>query len=98
MADVSLHRQFAGQARLVRLLLWRIGNTTDIDSCLEAARTASMVDAEDEAFLRICLAQEEEHRAETQAGGPDGEGYDVDEKTIRRLRHCVNKLNQADSA
>lgn len=96
MADIPLHRQFAGQARLVRLLLWRIGDTTDIEVCLDAAKSAHMITDDDVAFIRECLAREEEQR--DHAGMNDTVDISVDEETIIRLRRCVNKLNQADSA
>ncbi len=96
MIDIPLHRQFAGQARLVRLLLWRIGDTTDIETCLDMAKNAHMITDDDKAFIRECLAREEEHR--NLSGVNETAGIPVDEETILRLRRCVNKLNQADSA
>ena len=96
MTDIPLHRQFAGQARLVRLLLWRIGDTTDIEACLDAAKSAHMITDDDVAFIRECLAREEEQR--DHAGMNDTADISVDEETILRLRRCVNKLNRADSA
>ncbi len=96
MIDIPLHRQFAGQARLVRLLLWRIGDTTDIEMCLETAKGVHMVTDDDVSFIRECLAREEEQRVH--AGMNDTADISVNEETIIRLRRCVNKLNQADSA
>lgn len=96
MAEVPLHRQFAGQARLVRLLLWRIGDSTDIDECLAAARSAGMIGADDEAFLRKALSMEEGQREGSSVG--QVAELPVDKDTIVRLRRCVDKLNQADSA
>lgn len=88
----SLARQFIGQARLVRLLLWRVGDSTDVDACLAVARDAGMLAAEDETFLRACMRAEERQRTE------DAEGVEPDEETVRRLRRCADKLNRADSA
>ncbi len=96
MAEVPLHRQFAGQARLVRLLLWRIGDSTDIDECLAAARSAGMIGADDEAFLRKALSMEEGQREGSSVG--QVAELPVGKDTIVRLRRCVDKLNQADSA
>lgn len=93
MAHVALHRQFAGQARLIRLLLWRIGDSTDIDECLAQARLQGMLDADDEAFLREQIALEEAHRVQL-----DELAALVDEGTVRRLFRCADKLNRADSA
>lgn len=88
----SLARQFIGQARLVRLLLWRVGDATDIDACMAAARSAGMLDADDEAFLRACMQAEERLRQDGSAG------FETSEETVRRLRRCADKLNRADSA
>lgn len=108
MADVPLERRFAGQARLVRLLLWRIGDSTDIDACLAVARQARMIDADDEAFLRGCLEAEERQRASSESTDASSIadidehmaplGCAIDETTIARLQRCVDKLNRADSA
>ena len=68
MAEVSLQRQFMGQAQLVRLLLWRIGDSTDIEACLGVAAEAGMLTADDIAFLRECLEVEESQRALRDAG------------------------------
>lgn len=92
MPEVPLHRRFAGQARLVRLLLWRIGDSTDIDACLRVAREASMIDGDDEAFLRECLAQEERHRDD------DAAAAETTLDVVMRLQRCADKLNRADSA
>lgn len=92
MAGVSLEKRFAGQARLVRLLLWRTGDSTDLNACFEAARAAGMISADDEAFLRDCLDAEERQRS----GEPLP--FTVDQNTITRLQRCADKLNRADSA
>lgn len=90
--EVPLERRFAGQARLVRLLLWKVGDTTDVDACLGAARAAGMIDAADEAFLRTCLEAEESQRT---AGTLD---LRIDRATVDRLQRCADKLNRADAA
>lgn len=92
MVGISPSRQFVGQARLVRLLLWKIGDSTDINHCLALARESNMIDADDEEFLRECLNMEEESR-------PNGaDSLDVSSDTVKRLRRCADKLNRADSA
>ena len=88
-----MHRRFAGQARLARLLLWRIGYSTDLDACFAAARDQGMLDADDEAFLRVCLDLEEHNREDMAAL----EAL-VDENMASRLFRCTDKLNRADSA
>lgn len=112
MAEVSLERQFIGQARLVRLLLWRVGDSTDIDECLRVALESGMLAPDDEAFLRGCLAYEEQHRGEDGAAAatvpedpdtPDNashgaDAFPIDAQMVARLRRCVDKLNRADAA
>lgn len=93
MAEVSLHRQFAGQARLIRLLLWRIGDSTDLDACFAQASGQGMLDADDESFLREQLALEEAHRGQLEELAAS-----IDEDVVRRLFRCADKLNRADSA
>ena len=92
MAKTNLQKQFSGQARLVRLLLWKVGDTTDIDACLDAALNQGMIDVDDCAFLTAQMAAEEAARD----SGEEIPG--VDEETILRLRRCVDKLNRADCA
>ncbi len=87
-------KQFIGQARLVRLLLWRVGDSTDMDACLRAALDAAMITAEDEAFLRMCMDAEERARIED-APIPAEMATDA---SIAQLRRCADKLNRADSA
>ena len=92
MSGVPLQKRFAGQARLIRLLLWRVGDTTDISICLTIAQDANMIDADDAAFLERCLDAEERQRAE---GVLD---VDIDLAIVERLQRCADKLNRADAA
>lgn len=97
MAEVPIERRFAGQARLVRLLLWRVGDTTELDACFAEARAAGMIGEDDEAFLRACLATEEAQRASDGSGAP-ARSMDISEETVARLQRCADRLNRADSA
>lgn len=92
MDTIRLERQFRGQARLIRLLLWKVGESTDIDKDLDAAVSQNMIDPVDAAFLSECLRTEERDR--------DAErlGMDVTGQTVARLQRCADKLNRADSA
>lgn len=97
MEEVSLRRRFAGQARLVRLLLWRVGDSTDVDACLQIALGQGMITLDDAAFLRDCMEVEECGReALSEEDAPCG--IALDEQLIVRLRRCADKLNRADSA
>jgi hypothetical protein len=90
--DKTTERMFRGQARLIRLLLWKVGESTDLDACLQTAQETLKLDADDAAFLRTCLDAEERCR----------EAESLDIKTtpdiIARLRRYADKLNRADSA
>ena len=92
MTNGNLERQFVGQARLARLLLWKVGDSTDIDVCIRAASDQGMLTDDDIAFLLESLDAEEHARD----GAPVD--MDVDQQTILRLRRCVDKLNRADCA
>lgn len=94
MDQLSFEKQFIGQARLVRLLLWRIGNSTDIDTCLAVAKDAHMITEDDERFLWACMDSEERHRNQEASG----RSFEIDQATITHLRRCADKLNRADSA
>lgn len=87
-----IERQFRGQARLIRLLLWKIGESTDISAGLKAAVDARMIDSEDATFLQECLDAEERDRDSENLSLP------VTAETISRLQRCADKLNRADSA
>lgn len=93
MSATPLHRRFAGQARLVRLLLWRIGDSTDLDACFAQVRAMGMLAGGDEEFLRACMRLEEEARDDVAALESQ-----VDQEMVTRLFRCADKLNRADSA
>lgn len=92
MTNSNLDKQFIGQARLIRLLLWKIGDSTDIPSCLCAAKSKNMIDSNEARFLIECMDAEEASR------GDGSLNLDIDKELIGRLRRCADKLNRADSA
>ena len=98
MAGVPIERQFAGQARLVRLLLWRVGDSTDVDACLAEACASNMIDKNDEAFLRKCMAEEEALRDGGDVEAAPDSDFPITQETVARLRRCADKLNRADAA
>lgn len=99
MTQVPVDRQFAGQARLVRLLLWKIGDSTDIGACLAAAVDQGMIDEGDRALLADCMRAEESMRSgDPSANASDAPTLEIDAETVARLRRCADKLNRADSA
>ena len=88
----NLNTQFIGQARLTRLLLWKIGNSTDADTCFNEARNRNMLTEEDIEFLNRCLDAEE------QARDSDDLPLEPSQEMLAHLRRCANKLNSADCA
>lgn len=87
-----LERRFRGQARLVRLLLWKIGESTDIEAALDEAVRQSMIDTDDALFLKDCLNAEERDR------DSDHLEIIVSEDMVSHLQRCADRLNRADSA
>ena len=104
MVDIPIEKQFAGQARLVRLLLWKIGDSTDVDACLGAAFEQGMISEDDRAFLDTCMLMEESMRQSATSdmkdasNASDATTFVIDAETVARLRRCADKLNRADSA
>lgn len=87
-----MDRQFIGQARLARLLLWKVGDSTDVDACLEAALDGKMISPDDALFLKECMDAEESSR------NSGNVPLDVTPDLVTKLRRCVDKLNRADCA
>ncbi len=92
MSEVSAVQRFQGSVRLVTLHLWRVGQTTDLDLCLQAARDRAMIDAQQEAFIRECIEAERL----LEEGGEFRD--DMDSEVIARLQRCALALNTADPA
>ncbi|NHM13466.1 hypothetical protein [Xiamenia xianingshaonis] len=90
--DEVLRKRFVGQARLVRLLLWRIGNSTDLATCFCAAKQGGMLGDDDVRLLGELLGAEEACRAN------DAVPIEVDEVLVAKLQRYADKLNRADSA
>ncbi len=90
--DEVLRKRFVGQARLVRLLLWRIGSSTDLETCLCAAKQGGMLGDDDVRLLRELLDAEEACRANGAVP------IEVDEALVAKLQRYADKLNRADSA
>lgn len=90
--DEVLRKRFVGQTRLIRLLLWRIGNSTDLETCFCAAQQQEMLSAEDVLFLHELLDEEEASRECNTLS------IDIDETLVLKLQRYADKLNRADSA
>lgn len=90
MAEVSVERRFVGSVRLVTLHLWRIAQSTNVEDGFAAARRLGMFTAENEAFVRSCLALSSRMEA--------GEALDdtITLQTVRDLQACALRLNSAD--
>lgn len=92
MAEVPVDKRFRGSVRLVTLLLWRVGESTDIEKGFAEAHDKLMIGADHEAFIRECFAIDE--RLER---GEDP-GREITIELVNELQACALRLNSADPA
>lgn len=92
MAEVSVEKRFRGSVRLVTLLLWRIGESTDIERGLAEARALRMINNQHEQFIRDCLALD----ALLERGEKPVEPLSM--QLVNELQACALRLNSADPA
>lgn len=92
MAEVPVERRFRGSVRLATLHLWRVAKSTDLEKCFAAARALRMINADNEAFMRRCLALD----AQLEAGEDPDEP--ITDEMVHELQMCVLRLNSADPA
>lgn len=92
MADVSLEDRFRGSCNLVILHLRRAAKSNDLDFGFETARTMGMLRADQEEFIRECLALNNAILKGAQLPRP------LTEDLIKRLQSCTLSLNTADPA
>lgn len=89
MAEPSIERRFHGSVVLVVLQLRRAARSTTEEG-FKAAREMHMIDAEQEAFIRHCMALDEE----LQAGRNPGEPLSLD--MVNELQKCARCLASSD--
>lgn len=92
MAEVSIEKRFHGTVVLTILHLRRLAKSNDVDAGFAAARELLMIGPEHEAFMRKCLALDEQ----LQAGEVGGEAVTM--QLIDELQACVLRINSADPA
>lgn len=92
MAEVPVEKRFRGSVRLVTLLLWRIGESTDIEKGFAAAHEMRMIGEEHEAFLRECFEVDE------RMGRGEDPGRPITLELVDELQACALRLNSADPA
>ena len=92
MAEVSIEKRFHGTVALTILHLRRLAKSNDIDAGFAAGRALLMIGPEHEAFMRECLALDEQ----IQAGEADGEAVTME--LVDKLQACVLRINSADPA
>lgn len=93
MQDQAMIRRYKGAVQLVTLHLWRVGKTTDIDSCIECAKNLGMIDEGDEAFIRKCILLNERI-----GNGDETCADEVSNELIHEVQMCAIRLNSADPA
>lgn len=92
MAEVPVDKRFRGSVRLVTLLLWRIGESTDIEKGFAEAHKCLMINDDHERFIRECL----EADARMERGEDPGMPLTLD--LVNELQACALRLNSADPA
>lgn len=92
MHEVSVERRFRGSVRLVTLHLWRVAKSTDLEEGFRTARELGMLSVENEAFVRRCLALDEQLEAGETPREP------LTEEFVHELQMCAIRLNAADPA
>ena len=92
MAEVTYEQQFRGTVALTILHLRRLAKSNDTDKGFAAARDLRMIDDEQEAFMRECIALDEQMKTGS------AEPVPVDAELIKRLQACILSINSADPA
>ena len=92
MAEVPVEKRFRGSVRLVTLLLWRIGESTDVEHGFAAARAMRMIGEEHELFIRSCF------EADARMGRGEDPGMTLTIDVVNELQACALRLNSADPA
>ena len=92
MGAVTAEQQFHGTVVLTILHLRRLAQSNDIEKGFAAARDLRMITPEHEAFMRKCLALDEQ----LQAGETPDEPITID--LVNELQACVLRINSADPA
>lgn len=92
MAEVSVEKRFRGSVRLVTLLLWRIGESTDVERGFAEALDKRMINEENRAFIRRCMEMDACLERGEDPGAP------VSLELVDELQACALRLNSADPA
>lgn len=92
MIKISVERRFRGSVRLVTLHLWRVAKSTDVEDGFKVARNLGMINPENEAFMRTCLALDANLEKGIELSEP------VTEDMVDELQMCAIRLNAADPA
>ena len=92
MGAVTAEQQFHGTVVLTILHLRRLAQSNDIEKGFAAARELHMIAPEHEAFMRRCLALDEQVQAGETPDEPIGP------ELSRELQACVLRMNSADPA
>lgn len=92
MAEVPVEKRFRGSVRLVTLLLWRMGESTDVSVGLAEALGKGMINEDHVAFIRKCMDLDE------RMGSGEDPGEPITIKLVDELQACALRLNSADPA
>ncbi len=92
MAEVPVEKRFRGSVRLVTLLLWRIGESTDVQKGFAEALDKKMISPDHVDFITKCMAMD----AALEAGEELDEPLSM--ALVDELQACALRLNSADPA
>ena len=92
MAEVSVEKRFRGSVRLVTLLLWRMGESTDVSVGFAEALGKGMITDDHVSFIRKCMDLDERMDRGEELGEP------ITIELVDELQACALRLNSADPA
>jgi len=92
MGEVSIEQRFHGTVILTILHLRRLVKSNDIEAGFKAGRAMHMIGPEHEAFMRKCLALDEQLQAGEEPSEP------ITMQLVNELQACVLRINSADPA
>ena len=92
MSGITAKQQFHGTVALAILHLRRLAKSNDVDKGFAAARDLRMINPQHEAFMRDCLALDEQLQNGIEPATP------ITVDLSKELQECVLRINSADPA
>ena len=92
LGEVSIEQRFHGTVILTILHLRRLAKSNDIEAGFEIGNNLRMIGPEHEAFMRKCLALDDQLQAGEEPSEP------ITMELVNELQACVLRINSADPA